>query len=74
MKSQWYSTSSAARTEQREGVAGAPALQIFPEAPLAFFWKAVDAQIQFTTDANGAVTGAALSQGGQLLTGKRITP
>lgn len=59
---------------QREGVAGAPALQIFPEAPLAFFWKSVDAQIQFTTDANGAVTGAALAQGGQLLTGKRITP
>ena len=25
---------------QREGVAGAPALQIFPEAPLAFFWAA----------------------------------
>jgi serine-type D-Ala-D-Ala carboxypeptidase/endopeptidase len=59
---------------QREGVVGAQALQIFPKAPLAFFWKAVDAQIEFTTDANGAVTGAGLSQGGQLLTGKRITP
>lgn len=59
---------------QREGLVGAQALQIFPEAPLAFFWKAVDAQIQFTTDANGAVTGARLSQAGQLLTGKRITP
>ncbi len=59
---------------QREGVAGAPALQIFPEAPLAFFWKAVDAQIRFTTDTNGAVTGAELSQGGRLMPGKRITP
>jgi hypothetical protein len=59
---------------QREGVVGAQALQIFPKAPLAFFWKAVDAQIEFTTDANGAVIGAGLSQGGQLLTGTRITP
>jgi len=59
---------------QREGVAGAPALQIFPEAPLAFFWKTLDAQIRFTTDTNGAVTGAELSQGGRLMPGKRITP
>jgi CubicO group peptidase (beta-lactamase class C family) len=59
---------------QRQGVAHAPALQIFPEAPLAFFRKAVDAQIQFTTDANGEMTGAELSQGGRLLTGKRTTP
>ncbi|HVJ03473.1 MAG TPA: serine hydrolase [Sphingomonas sp.] len=56
----------------REGVAGASALPIFPEAPLAFFWKAVDAQIRFTTDASGAVTGAVLTQGGQSFTGKRI--
>lgn len=59
---------------QREGVAGASALQIFPEAPLALFWKAVDAQIRFVTDANGAVTGAELSQSGRLAAGKRITP
>jgi D-alanyl-D-alanine-carboxypeptidase/D-alanyl-D-alanine-endopeptidase len=59
---------------QREAMVGAQALQIFPKAPLAFFWKAVDAQIEFTIDANGAVTGAGLSQGGQLLTGKRILP
>jgi hypothetical protein len=55
----------------REGVAGASALSIFPEAPLVFFWKAVDAQIRFTTDASGAVTGAELTQGGQSFTGKR---
>jgi CubicO group peptidase (beta-lactamase class C family) len=58
----------------REGVAGASALPIFPEAPLAFFWKAVDAQIRFTTDARGTVTGAVLMQGGQSFTGKRIKP
>ncbi|MES2697925.1 MAG: serine hydrolase [Verrucomicrobiota bacterium] len=59
---------------QREAVTGATAVQIFPEAPLAFFWKAVDAQIRFVTDANGAVTGAELSHSGRLLAGKRITP
>lgn len=59
---------------QREGIPGAPALQIFPEAPLAFFWKEVDAQIRFTADAGGAVTGAELAQGGQLLIGKRVKP
>jgi D-alanyl-D-alanine-carboxypeptidase/D-alanyl-D-alanine-endopeptidase len=51
----------------REGMPEAQALPIFPEAPLAFFWKALDAQIRFTTDANGAVTGAVLA-------GKRVTP
>lgn len=59
---------------QREGVAGAPALPIFPEAPLAFFWKAVDAQIRFTIDASGAVAGAEIKQNGQAFTGKRMRP
>ena len=59
---------------QREGIAGAPALQIVPEGPNAFFWKALDAQIRFSTDAGGAVIGAELSQGGQSLTGKRVKP
>jgi D-alanyl-D-alanine-carboxypeptidase/D-alanyl-D-alanine-endopeptidase len=58
----------------REDFAGAHALQIFPEAPLAFFWKALDAQIRFTTDVSGAVTGAELTQSGQSFTGKRIEP
>jgi CubicO group peptidase (beta-lactamase class C family) len=59
---------------QREGISGAPALPIYPEGPLAFFWKAVDAQIRFTTDEKGSVTGAALKQGNLSLTGKRVAP
>jgi len=59
---------------QREGIPGAPTLQILPEAPLAFFWKAMDAQIRFTIDAGSVVTGASFSQGGQSLTGKRVNP
>ena len=58
----------------REGVPGAQLLPIFPEAPLAFFWKVVDAQIRFTTDESGAVTGAEFAQGNLKLTGKRLMP
>lgn len=57
---------------QREDVSDAPALQIFPEAPLAFFWKDVDAQIRFTTDASGVVTGAEFTQGELSLMGRRV--
>jgi CubicO group peptidase (beta-lactamase class C family) len=57
---------------QREGVPGLR-LQIVPEAPLAFFWKAMDAQIRFTTDAGGMVTGAVLTQGTQIV-GRRVAP
>ena len=59
---------------QRENIPGASPFPIFPEAPLAFFWKVVDAQIRFTVDASGAVTGAVLTQGGATFTGKRIMP
>ena len=58
----------------REGAAGESAVSISPEAPLAFFWKALDAQIRFTTDTSGAVTGAVLTQRGQSFTGRRIIP
>jgi CubicO group peptidase (beta-lactamase class C family) len=58
---------------QRDGVPGAPRLQIAPEAPLAFFWKALDAQIRFTTDASGMVTGAVVTQGKQMV-GRRVAP
>ena len=56
----------------REGVPGAQAWPIYPEAPLAFFWKVVDAQLRFTTNAGGAVTGAEFQQGGLKLSGKRL--
>lgn len=58
----------------REGVPGAAPYPIYPEAPLAFFWKVVDAQIRFTVDESGAVTGAALTQAGATFTGTRVKP
>jgi CubicO group peptidase (beta-lactamase class C family) len=59
---------------QREGVAGALRLQILPEAPLVFFWKALDAQIRFTTDAGGIVTGAVATDRGKQMIGRRVAP
>lgn len=55
-------------------ISGQPAVPIFPEAPLRFFWRVVDAQVRFTVDPNGKVTGAVLTQGGQQLNGKRVAP
>ena len=43
---------------------GQPPFEIFPEAPLEFFWKVVDAQIRFTEE-DGVVTGAVFSQDGR---------
>jgi CubicO group peptidase (beta-lactamase class C family) len=51
---------------------GQPAFPIYPEGPLAFFWKIVDAQLTFTVDAAGKVTGAVLHQLGQDMPGKRV--
>jgi CubicO group peptidase (beta-lactamase class C family) len=46
--------------------------QILPEAALSFFWKSVDAQIRFTTDASGVVTGAVMIADGQQLPARRL--
>jgi len=56
----------------RLGIPIAHPVRIFPEAPLAFFWKDIDQQIRFTTDAGGRVTGAEITQGGHFLTGERV--
>jgi hypothetical protein len=56
----------------RLDIPGAQPAPIFPEAPLAFFWKVVAAQIRFTADAGGAVMGAELAQGGHVFAGKRV--
>ena len=58
---------------QRQGVRG-PRLQILPEAPMSFFWKAMDAQLRFTTDASGTVIGAEGSDRGKQMVGRRLAP
>ena len=39
-------------------------LELFAEGPTRFFLRAVDAQLEFQTDASGAVTGLVLVQNG----------
>jgi CubicO group peptidase (beta-lactamase class C family) len=64
-------------TISREGdkifaqVTGQAKLEIFPEAETKFFWKVVDAQLDFVRGDGGKVTGLVLHQGGQNIEGKR---
>jgi D-alanyl-D-alanine-carboxypeptidase/D-alanyl-D-alanine-endopeptidase len=44
---------------------------IFAESDSQFFLRAVDAQLTFTKDATGAITGLLLHQGGQNIPGRR---
>jgi len=73
-------TPTLALTVKRDGaglkaqMSGQAALPIFPEAPLSFFWRAVNAQARFTVGPDGKVAGVVLTQGGQQLNGKRVAP
>ncbi len=51
---------------------GQSEVEIFPESELRFFLKVVDAQIDFTVDASGRVTGLVLHQGGRDLPARKI--
>ena len=42
---------------------GQPAFPVFPESETLFFYKVVDATLEFQKDAGGAVTGVRLRQG-----------
>lgn len=55
-------------------LSGQQAFPIFPDAPLSFFLRVIDAQLRFTASPDGKVTGVTLIQGGQQQNGKRITP
>ncbi len=43
---------------------GQPQLRLYAESPTKFFWKEVDAQVEFARDASGRVSGATIHQGG----------
>jgi D-alanyl-D-alanine carboxypeptidase len=53
-------------------VTGQPEVELFPETETRFFLKVVDAQVDFTLDAAGRVTGLVLHQGGRDLPAKKI--
>ena len=48
-----------------------PKVPIFAEAPDKFFYKVVDAQLEFGRDASGTVTQVTLHQGGRDMNGKK---
>ncbi len=54
-------------------LAGQPQLPLFAESETKFFLKAVDAQIEFVTDASGGVTRAVLHQNGRDLNATRTS-
>ncbi len=57
-------------TVRREGdrlfaqLTGQPKFEIFPKSPTQFFWKVVEAQVTFVTNAEGKVVEALHEQGG----------
>lgn len=51
---------------------GQSALPIYPESETRFFYKLVDAQLEFQQDEAGKVESVTLFQGGQEIIGKRI--
>ena len=61
-------------TVMRSAREGVPTLPIYPEAPLQFFFRAIDAQLRFTADDAGKVTGVTFTQPGFEASGKRIEP
>jgi hypothetical protein len=50
----------------------APAARLWPESPNDFFVESIDAQITFTRDQHGAVTGLVIHQFGRDRPAKRI--
>ncbi len=49
-----------------------PRAELFPRTPTEFFLKIVQADILFTQDAQGKVTGLTLKQSGMILTGQKV--
>jgi Domain of unknown function (DUF3471) len=73
-----YGEGKAIMTVSREGghlfaqLSGQPKFEIFPKSPTEFFWKVVNAQVQFVKNDAGKVTKAIHHQGGQTLEAPKI--
>ena len=73
-----YGAGAAILTVTREGdrlfaqLTGQPKFEIYPKSPTEFFWKVVDAQIQFVKNDAGKITKAIHHQSGQTLEAPKI--
>ena len=54
-------------------MAGEAKAEIFAESATTFFFKIVDARIEFVLDGSGQVTGLVFQQGAQSYPGKKIS-
>jgi hypothetical protein len=73
-----YDYHGAVMTVTREGdrlfgqLPGQPRHEIFPKSETEFFWKVVEAEVQFVKNARGEVVKAVHKQGGQTLHAPRL--
>jgi CubicO group peptidase (beta-lactamase class C family) len=73
-----YGGGKAIMTITREGdrlfaqLTGQPKSEIFPKSETNFFWKVVNAQVEFVTDAKGQVTKAVHNQAGRTFDAPRM--
>jgi len=73
-----YGVGNAILTVSREGdrlfaqLTGQPKFEIFPKSSTEFFWKVVDAQIQFVKNDTGKTIKAIHHQGGQTLEAPKV--
>jgi hypothetical protein len=51
---------------------GQQRFRVHPASPTRFFLREVEAEIEFTKDASGKVTGLVLYQGGRETPGRRV--
>ena len=79
MRSRQVPARAAARVHDREGrhqlnaqLTGQPALPVYADKPDHFFYKVVDAQLDFERDAAGKVTALTLHQNGRDLKAPQI--
>lgn len=66
-------TVSLAGAELHAQITGQPEFQIFPKAKDRFFWKVVDAEVEFVRDDQGKVVAARHSQNGNVMRAARLT-
>ncbi len=75
---QYNATAGFTMTVTTEGdkifaqITGQQKFEIFPESESSFFYKVVDAQIEFVKDSGGSVTEAVLKQAGQEFKMKKV--
>jgi CubicO group peptidase (beta-lactamase class C family) len=74
-----YGEGKTILTVSREGerlfaqLTGQPKCEIFPKSPTEFFWKVVDAQVEFVKDDKGKVVKAVHHQGGHTLEALKLS-